>query len=307
MNILVTGGAGFIGSHVVDCLVAGGHKVAIIDNLSAGVEKNVNSAAKFYKADMNDVPSLDKIFFDWKPEVVYHMAAQIDVRISMKDPVYDADQNILGSLRLLECCKEHHVKKIIFASTGGAIYGEQDYFPADEKHPVNPVSPYGIGKLTVEKYLYYYKVQYGLSYVALRYANVYGPRQNSKGEAGVVAIFSQRLLNKEPAMIYGDGKQTRDFVFVSDVANYNRLAIDPEIEGIFNVGTGVETSINEIYTQISTLAGMNTPPLYEKAKPGEQVRSVINPNRAVVRFGVKPEISIVEGLKKTVEWFMVNR
>ncbi|MES0488505.1 MAG: NAD-dependent epimerase/dehydratase family protein [Leptospirales bacterium] len=307
MNILVTGGAGFIGSHIVDYLVEDGHKVAVLDNLSAGMEKNVNSAAMFFKADINDVSFVNKVFSDWKPDIVYHMAAQIDVRISMNDPVFDADQNILGSLRLLECCKKHKVKKVIFASTGGAIYGEQEYYPANENHPVNPVSPYGIAKLTVEKYLYYYKVQYGLSYVSLRYANVYGPRQNSKGEAGVVAIFAQKLLNKEPAVINGDGKQTRDFVFVHDIAKYNRLAIQHDIEGIFNIGTGVETTVNEIYTEIAAAAGIDTPPQHAKAIPGEQERSSINGDRAVVRFGVKPEVSVSEGIENTVQWFKLNR
>jgi len=216
MKILVTGGAGFIASQIADAFINEGHDVYILDNLSTGFEKNINPKAKFINADITSL-SIFEIFSKEKFDVVNHHAAQIDVRKSVADPIFDANTNILGTINLLQACTKTGVKKFMFASTGGAVYGEQEYFPADENHPTNPVSPYGITKLTIEKYLYFYKNEYGLNYTILRYANVYGPRQNPFGEAGVVAIFASKLLKNENPVINGEGKQTRDYVFVEDV------------------------------------------------------------------------------------------
>jgi UDP-glucose 4-epimerase len=225
MKILVTGGAGFIGSHVVDAYLELGHEVVVVDNLSSGSIENLNPKAKFYKMDIRD-SDIEDLFKNEKPDIVNHHAAQMDVRKSVEDPIYDADVNIIGSLNLLQNCIRYGVKKFIFASTGGAIYGEQDYFPADEEHPTRPLSPYGVAKLTVEKYLYFYKEVHGLNYVVLRYANIYGPRQNPHGEAGVVAIFTSKMLKGEQPVINGDGFQTRDYTFVGDVVRANVLALN---------------------------------------------------------------------------------
>ncbi len=225
MKILVTGGAGFIASHIADAFIEEGHSVHILDNLSSGFEKNINPKASFIKADIRD-KSLSKIFEKEKFDVINHHAAQMDVRRSVADPAFDAEINILGTINLLQNAVKYKVSKFMFASTGGAIYGEQEYFPADEKHPTAPLSPYGISKLSVEKYLFFYKAQYDLNYSILRYANIYGPRQNPHGEAGVVAIFSKKLLNGEQPVINGEGKQTRDYTFVKDVVKANLLALN---------------------------------------------------------------------------------
>jgi len=235
MKILVTGGAGFIGSHVVDAYLELGHEVVVVDNLSSGSIENLNPKAKFYEMDIRD-SDIEDLFKNEKPDVVNHHAAQMDVRKSVEDPIYDADVNIIGSLNLLQNCIKYGVKKFIFASTGGAIYGEQDYFPADEEHPTRPLSPYGVAKLTVEKYLYFYKEVHGLNYVVLRYANIYGPRQNPHGEAGVVAIFTSKMLKGEQPVINGDGFQTRDYTFVGDVVRANVLALSYEKSDVFNIG-----------------------------------------------------------------------
>ncbi|OGV07266.1 MAG: UDP-glucose 4-epimerase, partial [Ignavibacteria bacterium RIFOXYB2_FULL_36_7] len=220
MKILVTGGAGFIASHITDAFINEGHSVTVIDNLSTGFEKNVNPKAKFINADIGDT-NLLQLFEKEKFDVVNHHAAQMDVRKSVADPAFDANTNIIGTINLLQCCIKTNVKKFMFASTGGAVYGEQNYFPADENHPTSPCSPYGISKLAVEKYLFFYKFQYNFNYTVLRYANIYGPRQNSKGEAGVVAIFTTKLLANEQPVINGTGKQTRDYVYVGDVVKAN--------------------------------------------------------------------------------------
>src|SRR4030067_654229 len=250
MNILITGGAGFIGSNAADRFIREGHQVIVVDNLTTGKLKNLNPKAKFYKIDIKNREGLEGIFKENKIDIINHHAAQMDVRKSVDDPIYDADVNILGSLNLLQLAVKHKIKKFIFASTGGAVYGEQDYFPADEKHPQNPLSPYGISKLSLEKYLYFYKITYNLDYTILRYANVYGPRQDPHGEAGVVAIFIQKMLNKEQPIINGNGEQTRDFVYVGDVVEANILAMEnnPELDSgtdnIFNIGTSIETSVS---------------------------------------------------------------
>jgi UDP-glucose 4-epimerase len=303
-KILVTGGAGFIGSNVADRFIKDRHKVVIIDNLSTGVKANLNKKAKFYKVDIRSAV-IDKIFEREKPEVLCHHAAQIDVRKSANDPIFDAEVNILGSLNLFNACVKRKVKKIIFASTGGAIYGEQDYFPADEKHPANPLSPYGVAKLTIEKYLHFYREVYGTDFVALRYANVYGPRQNPFGEAGVVAIFTERFLGNKKAVINGDGKQTRDFVFVEDVVESNVLALKYPKSDIFNIGTSIETDINRIYRVLKKKTGSKQKELHGPAKLGEQQRSVLECSKAKRLLKWKPRYDLEEGIAKTVEYYRV--
>jgi len=303
-RILVTGGAGFIGSNVADRFIEDGHKVVIIDNLSTGVEENLHKKAKFYKVDIRSAV-IDKIFEREKPDVLCHHAAQIDVRKSTDDPIFDAEVNIIGTLNLFNSCVKHKVKKIIFASTGGAIYGEQDYFPADENHPANPLSPYGVAKLTIEKYLYFYKEVYGISFVSLRYANVYGPRQNPFGEAGVLAIFTERLLRKQKAIINGDGKQTRDFVFVEDVVESNVLALKYPRSDIFNIGTGIETNINHIFRTLKKETGGKQKELHGPAKLGEQQRSVLECSKAKRVLKWSPRYDLEEGIAKTVEHYKV--
>lgn len=302
MKILVTGGAGFIGSHIVDRFIQEDHKVAIIDNLSTGSETNINPKAKFFKVDIRSAV-IDKVFEKFKPDILCHHAAQIDVRKSTDDPIFDAQVNIIGTLNLLRACVRHNAKKVVFASTGGAIYGEQDYFPADEKHPANPLSPYGVTKLTIEKYLLFFKETHGIDFVSLRYANVYGPRQNPLGEAGVVAIFSRKLLTGEQAVIYGDGKQTRDFVFVDDAVESNVLALKHPKSEIFNIGTGVETDINVLFGMLRDAAKSAQKEIHAPAKAGEQQRSVLDSSKAEKLLGWKPQFSVDQGLAKTVEYF----
>ena len=306
MKILVTGGAGFIGSNVADGFIWEDHAVTIIDNLSTGRKSNVNKRARFFKVDIRSVV-IDKIFEKVKPDVLCHHAAQIDVRKSTVDPIFDADVNIIGTLNLLNACVKHKVKKVIFASTGGAIYGEQDYFPADENHPANPLSPYGVTKLTIEKYLYFYHETYGIDYVSLRYANVYGPRQNPLGEAGVVAIFTEKLLTDKQTIINGDGTQTRDFVFVQDVVQSNLLALDYPQSDIFNIGTGIEIDINCIFRILKEKTGSNQKEIHGPAMLGEQERSVLNYSKAEKILGWKPKNSLEEGIGKTVEFYQKTR
>ena len=302
MKILVTGGAGFIASHVADRFIEQGHDVVIVDNLKMGRMENVNPKAKFHLMDIRD-KSIGKVFQEEAFDVMCHHAAQMDVRMSVEDPLYDADVNVIGTLNLLQNCVRHGVKKVIFASTGGAVYGEQEIFPCDETHPTRPISPYGITKLTVEKYLYYYGIEFGLKYVILRYANVYGPRQNPKGEAGVVAIFSSRLLAGAQPIINGDGTQTRDYIYVGDVARMNLKALNYDQNDIFNVGTGIETDVNAIFKQINILTGGKAEEKHGPAKAGEQKRSVISYWKAKKILGWSPEVDIEKGLEKTVDFF----
>lgn len=306
MKILVTGGAGFIGSNVADGFVQEGHRVAVVDNLSTGIESNVNKRAQFFKVDIRSVV-IDKIFEKVKPDVLCHHAAQIDVRKSAADPIFDADVNIIGSLNLLNTCAKHTVKRVIFASTGGALYGEQDYFPADENHPANPLSPYGVAKLTIEKYLYFYQQTYGIEFVSLRYANVYGPRQNPFGEAGVVAIFTEKLLTNKEAIINGDGTQTRDFTFVEDVMESNLLALNYPKSDIFNIGTGIETDINCIFRILKEKTGSNQKEIHGQAMLGEQQRSVLDCSKAEKLLGWKPKYDLEEGIGKTVEFYQKTK
>jgi UDP-glucose 4-epimerase len=303
---LVTGGAGFIASHVVDLLIEKGFKVSVVDNLSSGKRDNLNRNAKFYETDIRD-PDVVTIIKELNPDVIIHHAAQVSVRESVKDPANDASVNILGSLNLLEAAVMHGVKKFIFASTGGAIYGEQDYFPADEVHPVRPISPYGIAKLSVEKYLFYYKEVYGLDYVSLRYSNVYGPRQDPHGEAGVVAIFTQKMLDHEQPVINGDGNQTRDFVFVKDIAEANLKALKSNASGEINIATGKETTINELFSVTNNVTGGEAVEVHGPPMKGEQFRSVLDWDLAQKTLGWEPRVTLDEGLRETVDYFRGKR
>ncbi len=302
MKILVTGGAGFIASHITDAFIDAGHDVVVLDDLSTGFEKNINPKAKFVKANICDV-SLAELFEKEKFDVVNHHAAQMDVRRSVADPAFDANTNIIGTLNLLQNCVKHGVKKFMFASTGGAVYGEQEYFPADEQHPTSPVSPYGISKLAVEKYLFFYNKQYGLNYTILRYANIYGPRQNPFGEAGVIAIFTTKLLKGEQPIINGDGLQTRDYVYVGDVVKANLLTLEATGDKIFNVGTAKETDVNNIFCTLNSIIGNGQKEKHGPTAPGEQLRSVITSDKLFKTYNWKPSTQIDEGLKFTVEFF----
>jgi UDP-glucose 4-epimerase len=306
LKILVTGGAGFIGSHIVDAFIAHDDRVVVLDNLSAGSRDNLNANAEFIEGDITDAALVRQLFREHRFEIVNHHAAQLDIRKSVADPVFDAQQNILGTLNLLEASKETGtVKRFMFASTGGAVYGEQEYFPADEKHPTQPIAPYGVAKRSIELYLHYYHAVHGMEYVAFRYTNVYGPRQSPHGEAGVVAIFTEKLLNSEAAIINGDGTQTRDYVYVGDVVRAHLLALET-LKGsdIFNISTAKETDVNEIFKILSELTtNGQTKPKYGAAKAGEQQRSVCSYDHAKQLLGWEPQISLAEGLRETVEFF----
>lgn len=302
MKILVTGGAGFIASHVADAYINEGHDVVIVDNLSMGKKENVNPKATFVQMDIRD-EAIREVFAREHFDIVNHHAAQMDVRKSVDDPMYDASVNVLGSINLLENSRKYGVKKFIFASTGGAVYGEQDYFPADEEHPQRPLSPYGITKLTMEKYLFYYHVVYGLENVILRYANVYGPRQNPHGEAGVVAIFTKKMLAGEQPIINGDGKQTRDYVYVDDVVAANVIALKLNGTHTYNIGTGVESTVNDIFRHLKEFTGASCAEKHGEEKKGEQRRSVLTYTKIQKECGWMPKTSLRDGLKKTVEYF----
>ncbi|HUO04736.1 MAG TPA: NAD-dependent epimerase/dehydratase family protein [Candidatus Binataceae bacterium] len=308
MRILVTGGAGFIGSNTVDALVReGAGPVTVLDNLSAGKRHQVNPKATFYDVDLRDGKKVTEVIGWSKPEVIIHLAAQMDVRRSVADPAFDAQVNLVGFLNLMEAARSHSLKRVIFSSTGGAIYGEQEKFPCNENHPRRPVSPYGVAKLSTEAYLFFYHAQYGIDYLALRYANVYGPRQDPHGEAGVVAIFCGRLLDGERCAIYGGGKQTRDYVYVGDVVRANLAALNAKATGAINIGTGVETSVNQLYKTLAAVAGVKSAPVYQPARPGEQSRSVISPARAKKELGWRPEKKLADGLAETFKYFKERR
>lgn len=303
MRVLVTGGAGFIGSHVTDAYLRAGHDVTIVDDLSTGRRENVAARAHLIEMDICSA-DLNRVFAEERFDLVSHHAAQMDVRRSVADPVFDARVNVIGLLNLLERCIAHRVGRVIFASTGGAIYGEQEQFPAPETHPTLPLSPYGVAKLASERYLHYYGVTYGLRATVLRYANVYGPRQDPHGEAGVVAIFAQRLLSGQAPIINGDGLQTRDFVHVSDVVRANLLALARAEGGVFNVGTGVEVTVKDLLRTMSQCAGARSgTETYGPAKKGEQRRSVIDPARARQILGWSPEVTLAQGVASTVDFF----
>jgi len=302
MKVLVTGGAGFIGSHLVDRLVQEGHEVIIVDNLVTGKRRNINRAARFYKLDIQSW-RLERVFRNERPNVVMHLAAQMEVRKSVEDPMFDAQVNILGTLNVLQQAVKHGVRKVVFSSSGGAIYGEQEIYPAPESHVTRPMSPYGLSKLCGEQYLSYYQRSSGLQVVSLRYANVYGPRQDPEGEAGVVAIFIQKMLNNEQAVINGNGRQTRDFVFVEDVVEANLAVTGQDTQGTYNVGTGVETSVNDLFRILIQHTGSTCKEVHGPAKKGEQARSVIDNTRMRHELSWEPKADLSEGLKKTVEYF----
>jgi UDP-glucose 4-epimerase len=302
VNILVTGGAGFIGSHVVDAYVAEGHKVVVVDDLSSGVRENLNPKAEFYQIDIRS-KEIQQVFQRHSFHVVNHHAAQMDVRRSVADPQFDASVNVVGGLNIFEAARASGVRKIIFSSTGGAIYGEQDYFPADEEHPVRPLSPYGITKFVTEKYLSYYKEVHGIEHVILRYANIYGPRQNPHGEAGVVAIFAKKMLRGEKPIINGDGKQTRDYTYVGDVVKANLLALRYTGSNVFNIGTGIETDVTQLFQILRGLLNPTCPEEHGPPKVGEQLRSVITSAKIQRELGWIPSIGVAEGLKMTAEFF----
>jgi len=302
IRVLVTGGAGFIGSNIVDALISEGNSVVVVDNLSTGKKENLNPKAKFYEVDIRD-QKIEDIFKKEKPDCVCHEAAHIDLRESVRKPIWDAENNIIGSLNILENCVKYGVKKVVFASTGGAIYGDAKIIPTPESYPANPVSPYGASKLSVEHYLYYYFKIFKLPYVALRYANVYGPRQDSKGEAGVIAIFTEKMLKGEQPLIFGNGRQTRDYVFVGDVARANVLALKNKKVGCYNVGTGVETSVNQIFKNLVKLTEVKIKEKHVEAAVGEQKRSCLDASKIKKDFGWKVGVNLSEGLEKTVEFF----
>ncbi|MGH7742311.1 MAG: NAD-dependent epimerase/dehydratase family protein [Candidatus Eiseniibacteriota bacterium] len=302
MRILVTGGAGFIGSNVVDRFVALGHDVAVFDNLSSGRREFLPAAARLVVGDLTDAASVERCVADFRPEIVDHHAAQIDVRRSVDDPVFDARTNVLGALTLLQSCTRHGVRKFIYASTGGALYGEGRTLPATEDHPVNPESPYGVSKHTLEHYLYLWKLLHGLDYTVLRYPNVFGPRQNPHGEAGVNAIFIGLMLKGQRPRIFGTGDQVRDYLYVADVVEANVLALGGGSGEMLNLGTGVGTSVNDIVRELNVILGTRIEPIYEAARPGEVQRIYLDASRAAKSLGWKPRTSFRDGLGQTVEW-----
>lgn len=303
MKVLVTGGAGFIGSHTVDLLVKRGHDVFIVDNLSNGNMNNVNKKAKFFKADIKS-SKLNGVFQEVIPDCVIHLAAHINLRDSLEDPFHDANENIMGSLNVLECCRHFNVKKIVYSSTA-AVYGEPRYLPIDEAHLIRPSSPYGLSKSVVEDYIRLYNKLFGMDYVILRYANVYGPRQDPNGEAGVISIFIDKMLHNKKPEIFGDGMQTRDFIFVEDVAAANLASINGK-SGIYNVSTCKETSINEILENVIKLSGFKGRVMKKDAK--KEVKKIfLKCEKITESLGWKPKTGIEEGLEKTFKYFSENK
>jgi len=311
MRTVVTGGAGFIGSHLVDRLLAEGHEVAVIDSLWSGNQANLDQARaahpgrlSFHHLDVRD-PTLVEVIVERAPEVVFHLAAQADVRVSVARPVFDAEVNVIGSLQVMEGARRAGTRKVVVASSGGTIYGEPapEHLPVDETHPQRPVSPYGVAKKVVDDYLFAYREVHGLDFTALALANVYGPRQDPNGEAGVVAIFAGRLLRGEPCTVFGDGRQTRDFVYVDDVVDAFVRSVDHGGGELCNIGTGVETSVNELYRAMADAAGVGADPVYAPARPGELARSSLNPAKAARVLGWVPVTDLATGTLATLEWF----
>jgi UDP-glucose 4-epimerase len=304
MKILVTGGAGFIGSHVADAYIAEGHDVAILDDLSRGSLKNLNPRARFYKGDIRDREFIEQVFATERPDVLNHHAAQMDVRRAVREPIFDASVNILGSIHLLEAAVAHKTRRVVYVSTGGAIYGEPEKLPVSEDYPINPITPYGISKHTVEHYLFTFRTLYGLSYVVLRYANVYGPRQSSQGEAGVFAIFCEQMLAWIRPVIYGDGTKVRDYVYVGDVARANLLALEKGQGEICNIGTGVPTSDYEVFRSVRDSLGIkDLEPEFVPRRPGEVERIYLEISKAERLLGWKPEVPVPVGCRRTAEYF----
>lgn len=301
MRILVTGGAGFIGSHIVDALVARGEEVRVVDDLSTGVREYVNPAATFHGLDIRSAEAA-ALIREWRPEAVCHQAAQMSVGLSVREPIETTDINVMGSLNLLEAAREVGAR-FLFASTGGALYGDAEVLPTPERQPAWPVSPYGVSKLSFEHYLHCYRVEHGMRATALRYANVYGPRQNPHGEAGVVAIFCLKLLAGQPAVINGDGRYTRDYVHVADIVRANLMALDRRVDGHFNVGTGRQVDVNQVFGMIAERLGIEAPELHGPPRPGDQRTSALDCALIADRLGWRPEIDLEHGLEDTVAWF----
>jgi UDP-glucose 4-epimerase len=302
LKIIVTGGAGFIGSNIVDAYIEAGHEVAVIDNLSSGKESNINPKATFYRMDIRS-PEIDLVFVKEKPDVLNHHAAQIDVRKSVDDPEYDANVNIVGMINLLQKCIKHGVRKVIFASSGGAIYGEPEVLPADESSELKPLAPYGASKVAGEFYLSCYQALHGLAYTALRYGNIYGPRQDPHGEAGVIAIFCRAMLNDNEVKIFGTGKQLRDYVYVGDVVRANLFALNAGDNQQINIGTGTGTSVNELFTRLKQIVGYGQDANYQPPRQGELDRTYLTFAKATELMGWKPEVDIQRGLEFTADFF----
>jgi UDP-glucose 4-epimerase len=304
MKILVTGGAGFIASNVADAYIAAGHDVAILDDLSRGSMSNVNPRARFYEGDVRDREFVEHVFSSEKPNVVNHHAAQMDVRRGVREPVFDASVNILGSINLLEASVAHKVGRFVYISTAGAAYGEPKEMPVPEEYPINPITPYGISKHTVEHYLFTFSVLYGLPYVVLRYGNVYGPRQSSKGEAGVFAIFCEQMLAGIRPVIYGDGSKVRDYVYIDDVAQANLQALTHGTGEIFNIASGLPTTDYEVFTRVrDELSLERLEPEYVPVRPGEIDRIVLNTSKARRLLDWTPRVPLESGARRTVEYF----
>jgi UDP-glucose 4-epimerase len=304
VRILVTGGAGFIGSHVVDAYIAAGHEVAVLDNFSTGNEANLNPAAETHRLDLRDQPGVESVIASFRPDIVNHHAAQSEVPKSVADPTYDAQVNIIGGLNLLKACLDHAVKKVIFISTGGALYGEPDVVPADEDHPVRPLSPYGTSKFCFEQYLGTFKRTFGLEFTVLRYANIYGARQDFYAEEGrVVAIFASRMLAGKPVTIDGDGEQSRDMLHVGDAATANLAALEHGSGGIFHVSSGVPVTINDLYRKLAILTGYKHPPKHGPRRKGDVYRIALDNTRARRDLGWEPRVNLEEGLSLTVDHF----
>ncbi len=301
---LVTGGAGFIGSHTVDALLAEGYQVFILDNLSTGKKEQVPQGIPLFEMDITD--NLEPIFEKVKPHIVIHLAAQISVSVSVRKPDIDANVNIIGTIRMLDYCRKYEVERVVYASSGAA-YGEPQFLPLTEEHPKLGISPYGISKYVAEKYLYYYRHQFGIEFAAMRYANVYGPRQDPHGEAGVVAIFNEKLLQGEEAVIYGDGEQTRDFVFVKDVAKANAMAvsakIDPSIYPAFNVSTQKQTSVNVLFDTIQKYAGTSQKRIHGPKREGDVYHACLANEKIRNQLGWEPSYTVDQGIRETVDFF----
>jgi UDP-glucose 4-epimerase len=303
MNILVTGGAGFIGSHIVDQLLAKGHQVIIIDNLVTGQQDLINPAAIFYQEDITNAQKVEEIIQKHQIQVICHQAAQLDVRKSVQDPQYDATVNIIGTINLFEAARKNGVTKVVFASSGEAIYGDTDILPTPETHPTDPISPYGIAKLVMEKYAHYYKTIYNIDYTALRYSNVYGPRQNTQGEAGVIALFISKMLQNQQCYINGDGNNTRDFVYVQDVIEANIQAILGNLSGIYNIANSTQTNINQIFDILHQLTNTTITRQNREAKLGEQQHSCLSYDKIHQAIKWQPQTTLQQGLHQTVEYF----
>ncbi len=318
-TVLVTGGAGFIGSHIVDLLIKNNYRVVVVDDLSSGREENLNKDAPFYKLSITDKKGLEEVFEQERPDYVNHQAAQISVSLSLRDPLFDAQTNILGSLNLLQCCVDYQVKGIAFASSGGTIYGEPHHLPVSEDHPFRPRSPYGISKVTLEHYLNFYQKNYNLGYVSLRYGNVYGPRQDPYGEAGVIAIFIEKMLKGEIPTINGDGEYIRDYVYVGDIAQANLLAVknmlklakvinkerikEKFIFNSFNLGTEIGTSVNVLFHLLKGIIKFPHSANYGPPRLGDLRKNILDCKLIKRVWGWQPELDLYEGLKKTVDWF----